>query len=150
MELARKKDRSGLAKKKRKILVAHARAVARKKKQKAVARASKKAHIEETLNAIQIVFDSVVIEKMNIRTLDGQLDKLKALGVPDIKAMSWRGVRAVKLQSLMTALAFYFNMLLQTPVEPVLPRNPEDTTDTHRDELIESYGEEDNMDFDDE
>ncbi|KAG2737241.1 hypothetical protein P692DRAFT_20699717, partial [Suillus brevipes Sb2] len=39
MELARKKDRSGLAKKKRKILVAHARAVARKKKQKAVARA---------------------------------------------------------------------------------------------------------------
>ncbi|KAG2737349.1 Not1-domain-containing protein [Suillus brevipes Sb2] len=28
---------------------------------------------------------------MNIRTLDGQLDKLKALGVPDIKAMSRRG-----------------------------------------------------------
>ncbi|KAG2136454.1 hypothetical protein DEU56DRAFT_756357 [Suillus clintonianus] len=124
--------------------------IARKKKQKAVERASKKAHIEETLNATQIVFDWVVIEKMNVRTLDAQLDKLKALGVPDIKPKSRRGVWAVKLQSLMTALASYFNMLLQTPVEPVLPQNLEDTTDTHGDELIESYGEEDDMDFDDE
>jgi hypothetical protein len=122
----------------------------RKKKQTAVERASKKAHIEETLNATQIVFNSVVIEKMNIGTLDAQLDKLKALGLPDIKAKSRHGVQAVKLQSLMTALASYFNMLLQTPVEPDLPQNPEDTTDTHRDELIESYGEEDDMDFDDE
>ncbi|KAG1807010.1 ribonuclease H2 non-catalytic subunit-domain-containing protein [Suillus subaureus] len=124
--------------------------IARKKKQKAVERAPKKAHITETLNATQIVFNSVVIEKMNVRTLDAQLDKLKALGVPDIKPKSQCGVQAVKLQSLMTTLASYFNMLLQTPVEPISPQNLEDTTDTHGDELIESYGEEDDMDSDDE
>ncbi|KAG1805342.1 uncharacterized protein BJ212DRAFT_1486460 [Suillus subaureus] len=151
MLLAWKKEKSGLAKKKWKILVAHARVVTRKKKQKAVERASKKAHITETLNATQIVFDSVVIEKMNIRMLDAQLDKLKALSVPDIKPKSQCMVYRLSNSNLSwQALTSYFNMLLQTPVEPISPQNPEGTTDTHRDELIESYGEEDDMDFDDE
>jgi hypothetical protein len=144
MELVRKEEQSGLAKKKRKLLVTHAQAGAKKKTQRAVERAARKALVADALDATQIISDTAVIQKMNVETIDAQLDKLKSLGVPDIKQKSRHSVRVVKLQSLATPLVSYLAFILKTPMEPTSPAG--DTIDELENNHLKA-GEDDDMDY---